>query len=1342
MRRGRAFSAHAGKGESGNSRATGWSMAASFRDSARCSRLLGLVGLTVLSAVVPACQKEFDTSRTLPARGSVGEEMYGVICDRLAAGALREDLTGASFHDVCHRSVATGEFATTVDQARLPPLDPNAVNKSGYLVPMEEQEANRAKAVGRVEALARRREDLVRALDATFPATSIPIKDIDNPDPSQTCNAPAANGEGLLTDAIADMLGRMTDLYNDGTVPDSTRSLAKVIDNFRQSEEAQGAWARLSGRQGYRPIDTALGAARPIVAYPNLRDLANSSLRLLSADSDPYQLNPVYDDQGRRIPVPGPANAAFNKLLEAGHLELLNTTIDPAPSRLVISTDPRTGRPIVSRPRDNIEMMQAVLFQQDDAFSNGPPQWIVKRDVRGYAALSGGKVPGPFVDANDDGLPDVDDQGRFLTANNSLVPSPFPFSGKGNDGADRDEFGRVKIGSGLLYDYLDTSKSFGAHLLTDLRPLVNPDPAAQHETLMDLTGGLYVAVGPREPRTKNFPDGSALDYSAVSAKSPLLDLVYAAGVLLGDRSTDGTLALARELFASKQHHLARLVGAGTKAMDISHAHPEAKIPADTTFWDDIIETLGDLVQEPGLLEDLLRALGDPATARLGTIFSNYMAYRDVISYDRNNINGPTWNFTTNSQEEMKTPVDRTKPETGDNQSAVMHFLGIMSDTDGAAFCNKDGAVLHARGVQILGNVDVPSNPLLAIVYGSKKSFRECEVIKIDNMADFYALAIAGKASVYLRDKTLREGLGGVIGAADVHVFEESAGITGFWGTGGDLRPKPEFLARQLFFDQVNDSPNEGDKNYITNRFLKDLQGTQIGTTVCPERIIDDPMPNAPDASPDGKVHGLRSCQDGQWLPQRQPYSLFYFEQFGFLDAIRPVIEAFAAHGKINLFVKLAAKAYKHLPDANASAGECLLPGGNTCKRSGANSYEPLLSEVLKGDLLPAFNALSKELDTLVVKKCEEVDDKGQCTLNGTKTVSGVEVVAEAVRHVFDPNYAKKTLKLTDRFGNAATKRNDGSPVAQVTLAHLVANAMSAIDDAFATYGKQHPEDPDRLTNWRRARSQLVDQFVPINGEKENSSFANPTTSKIVPVILDLLHAQLAARCPTSFGPPYDRCEWAMTELPKKAEETLTGPLFGNAVDVIEALRKDPESRKQMQLLLQYLVDSASANDALPSTLASMNDILQVMHDDENLVPLYHLLASAMNASVKDDQGHIVEKSLVDAQMALLARIAGRYHDESGLEICSREIDPNQVLTAALSHFVTPIKDDSFQGQSPMELVMDVIADVNRIDPTQPYEGTLPRTDYVNVSDNVVDFLMNKERGLEQFYEVIRQGTQF
>ena len=38
----------------------------------------------------------------------------------------------------------------------------------------------------------------------------------------------------------------------------------------------------------------------------------------------------------------------------------------------------------------------------------------------------------------------------------------------------------------------------------------------------------------------------------------------------------------------------------------------------------------------------------------------------------------------------------------------------------------------------------------------------------------------------------------------------------------------------------------------------------------------------------------------------------------------------------------------------------------------------------------------------------------------------------------------------------------------------------------------------------------------------------------------------------------------------------------------------------------------------------------------------------MDATVKDDAGHITKKSLIDAQMALLARVSGRYFDAGGI----------------------------------------------------------------------------------------------
>jgi hypothetical protein len=77
---------------------------------------------------------DFDTNREVWARGSAGEQVYGLMCDRVGAQGLHDDLSGASFRDVCHRPPG-GKFADKVDVSQLPPLDPEAVDASGKTVP-------------------------------------------------------------------------------------------------------------------------------------------------------------------------------------------------------------------------------------------------------------------------------------------------------------------------------------------------------------------------------------------------------------------------------------------------------------------------------------------------------------------------------------------------------------------------------------------------------------------------------------------------------------------------------------------------------------------------------------------------------------------------------------------------------------------------------------------------------------------------------------------------------------------------------------------------------------------------------------------------------------------------------------------------------------------------------------------------------------------------------------------------------------------------------------------------------------------------------------------------------
>ena len=113
---------------------------------------LSLLGLGVLA--ISACA-DIDTSRTLPPRGTIGEEVYGAFCDRLAAGQLREDLTGDSFRAVCHK--VNGAYADKVNESLLPPPTSDAVDEQGNPVSIQKQQEDRARSLGRIGALVRRR---------------------------------------------------------------------------------------------------------------------------------------------------------------------------------------------------------------------------------------------------------------------------------------------------------------------------------------------------------------------------------------------------------------------------------------------------------------------------------------------------------------------------------------------------------------------------------------------------------------------------------------------------------------------------------------------------------------------------------------------------------------------------------------------------------------------------------------------------------------------------------------------------------------------------------------------------------------------------------------------------------------------------------------------------------------------------------------------------------------------------------------------------------------------------------------------------------------------------------
>ncbi len=81
-----------------------------------------------------------------------------------------------------------------------------------------------------------------------------------------------------------------------------------------------------------------------------------------------------------------------------------------------------------------------------------------------------------------------------------------------------------------------------------------------------------------------------------------------------------------------------------------------------------------------------------------------------------------------------------------------------------------------------------------------------------------------------------------------------------------------------------------------------------------------------------------------------------------------------------------------------------------------------------------------------------------------------------------------------------------------------------------------------------------------------------------------------------------------------------------------------------------------------------------------------------------------------------------------------------MLDVALAHLVTPMTGSNGQRtETPLEVIVDTIADVNRAAPGTTTK--LAGTDYANMANELSEFLLDRQRGLEQFYAIVRNGTE-
>ncbi len=1254
-------------------------------------------------ALGTSCNEPLDTSRNEGPRATLGDDLYGLACDRLGADVLQEDLTGASYAEICHFD-SKGNYGDTVDESKLPKPTTERAKQARRL------------SISKMETMARRRGDLVRAFNAAFPDV-----DIDNV-------ATSKEGDTInFHDALLDLSQRLAELYDtnpyelgptaEPLAPGATRGMGQLFGAMAKNPDVLGVMARMWGRRGYRPHTVGLGAVRPALDYPNLRELTQTSADLLGPN--------------------GAATPQLRQVLRVAEQEMAWS--DPEISMLPdLAINASTAQP--NRPRTTLEIFRELMLTEDDRFApsdNEPARYIALRDRRGYAVPDGGNG---FADQDGDGLPDVDGSGRFVDGTGAPLEldPPFAIPGVAPLG-NLDAYGRP---SGSVYRYVDTSRTPAAALGDILTPLLDSteyadseDPEAfkqEYETLMYALAGAYALFGQREDAEYDFetdqvvPPGTNCDacfeYSRFRGEdSPFAGLIHATGQIIGDRDSDALMLGLIDLAENHETELARLIAAALRVKEISDEHdemvangqiPAAELAYENPIWDQAAAALSDISDDQRLMRDLVAALADPAIVasvdgsnHMGETIALFASTRDALDYDRGDISGPALNLTDGgfSTADPNNPVDWDAPRNGANRSVLEKTILLIHDAAFAKACNKDGAKVKARALGI------------TITWPLSGSYAECDLFEIPNLAAFYFGALLTpthpkRAEFVLKDdvlNTIMNNTPGFVGTKD-SLMEDSAGITGM-----TTHPEPAALNRLVYFGATSgkfpsmddfDTVNAGGR---TDTFISNLMDP-VPSYVCPPA-----------------ANGVGDCVEKDTLRLRTRSSIFSWERRGFYSYLRPVVTAFvnvACSDDVticdktdlsgeSMFLALANVFWWHYPGAD-HGDECDSSGSpqsnkRYCSGAGLNRYEPIIEKAMRTDLIPAlheFAVAANDISKITIARGSKAGQQ----------MTGAEVLAITTKILFSKSYAAQ-VGMKDRFGKSSTTWTDGTPQSQVTGYSLFADALHEIDTSFAA-----AEDGDvRKAKWKRARSQLVDVLLATEGQGPTTRFKNRALVPILVTTLKLMREQLNANCPNR--ETNGQCAWAREEMGRKVADSISSPLFAGMVDLTEQIQNDPAARRALERFLSYMLENAAGGESLQATLASMVDITQVLADDEKMVPIMRAASVAMKLH-DDPDGPGCADTTIRVLKALSSDEYDRYH----------ALDP------MLRNLVTPMVDENGEpGLSPIEVIMDVAAEVHREDAAFG-EAPLSPDDYGYIFGVVRDFFIDDTRGLEQLYSIVKR----
>lgn len=1089
-------------------------------------------------------------------------------------------------------------------------------------------EAPPGDAPDEIQALAVHRDRLVQAIDTMWPASM--LDDVQS----------FATSEQFLA------------AYDDGTIEAGMIALRDMLRLVADDTEMLQVIEALALREGYTP--GASGALASILSSPDLRDV------LLYTSDD--------------IAPGGSAHEALTLLASATAFEL---------QKLEVPADPKD-------PERTARLLLGLLLTKHSSLTTQTPLLLVARDYRGIAEiapLTPGVLPPPFVDMDGDGLADVDELGQFVDATGAIIdaPSPLPTADPDPEGTVRDELGRAietSVSQLPLYRYHYPDDTLLVALARDARALLDPEQG----TGIDLVRGAGALMGPRAPATREY-EGGVLEYNGFdTTQAPILDALHAGLQVLRDPNTGDLLALARTLLDQHEPTAAELAEALLNALDVpgdlGELGDRAQLEADSRLLDDLVPVLQKILDEPGLLEELLTVLHDPKVVQLGGYFRDYMRYSDKLGY---RLATPTPTPNPDSPPDFLydivnldtglpatgfvTEVDRNASDTGDNRSIFQRVLHLLADTNRMRLCNKPGAqlIIDYQGLHI----ETP-------VYET-----ECELLQIENLAVFYVQSLA-----YVR----RANGDFVTELAQVEpppsqppvpqrVCDNCPNANG-------ICPDADFVRKsRLAFDWQNDLIEAA----FVDESLEVASGIE-GLTNCPTPqalnkllFLDPVSPMVED------LFGRVTNDLGVDIANAHAGSVTAWELGEFYDLVQPLAQPFVDHGAEQVFVDLLVVLHNHWPSRTSESYQQEDPEGpNYAYASNLVSFEPIIVEVLN----PDRNLLNPDRSLLM-----------SALANGAAVLDGLTVNEKPAATVLRNagNFLLKPLDgLTTRTGAAITRPDTkGDEVVVTALApwHLLAGSVTSVLDAIDAGGA-------RGEAFENGLSEAVDIFLRAKPNDEGDwHFSNPRVRGVGLILIDFLDTRLQAHDTAG-----DRETWLTQELPADIEDLLAGPFVAGASDLVDALDQDPMARKAVEGLLAYALDEGRDPDAFASMVTATIDVLQlVLLAQGEIVPVARGLGAVLDPA----------RGWLDPLLSL-ARATG-------------QADTQGVLAQTLRNLFT----EHEPGRTPIGDIIDGISAVQRVEPRVDLDARYNTPDYQAVLRGIAEFVNDEKRGLRKFIRVIQ-----